>query len=77
MRTKPCLTADDAHRMMAACKAEAAKNGWKVAIAIVDDSGAAFLPLGCLQPGFRAVEANLRTLLAALDQEGAGETLAP
>ena len=43
MRTKPCLTADDAHRMMAACKAEAAKNGWKVAIAIVDDSGAAFL----------------------------------
>ena len=23
MRTKPCLTADDAHRMMAACKTEA------------------------------------------------------
>jgi glc operon protein GlcG len=29
--------------MMAACKAEAAKNGWNVAIAIVDDSGAALL----------------------------------
>ena len=23
MRTKPCLTAEDAHKMMAACKAEA------------------------------------------------------
>ena len=43
MRTKPCLTSGDAHTMMAACKAEAAKNGWNVAIAIVDDSGAAFL----------------------------------
>jgi glc operon protein GlcG len=29
--------------MMAACKSEAAKNGWIVAIAIVDDSGAALL----------------------------------
>ena len=43
MRTKPCLTADDAHRMMAACKNEAAKHGWIVAIAIVDDGGAALL----------------------------------
>ena len=43
MRTKPCLTADDAHKMMAACKAEAQKNKWAVAIAIVDDSGAALL----------------------------------
>ena len=43
MRTKPCLTADDAHKMMAACKAEAQKNKWAVAIAIVDDSGAAIL----------------------------------
>jgi glc operon protein GlcG len=43
MRNKPCLTADDAHKMMAACKAEAQKNKWNVAIAIVDDSGAAIL----------------------------------
>ena len=43
MRNKPCLTADDAHKMMAACKAEAQKNKWAVAIAIVDDSGAAIL----------------------------------
>jgi uncharacterized protein GlcG (DUF336 family) len=43
MRSKPCLTADDATRMMAACKAEAQKNNWKVTIAIVDDSGAALL----------------------------------
>lgn len=43
MRTRPALTADDVHKMMAACKAEAQKNNWKVTIAIVDDSGAALL----------------------------------
>ena len=43
MRQKPALTLSDAHKMMAACKAEAAKNKWNVAIAIVDDSGAALL----------------------------------
>jgi glc operon protein GlcG len=39
MRTKPCLTSADARKMMAACLAEAEKNAWKVAIAIVDDGG--------------------------------------
>jgi glc operon protein GlcG len=39
MRTKPSLTATDATKMMAACKAEAAKNKWEVCIAIVDDGG--------------------------------------
>jgi uncharacterized protein GlcG (DUF336 family) len=39
MRTKPCLTSADAHKMMAACKAEAEKNKWKVSIAIVDEAG--------------------------------------
>ena len=39
MRDKPCLTADDIQRAMAACKAEAVKNKWRVAIAIVDDGG--------------------------------------
>ena len=43
MRQKPALTAADCHKMMAACKAEAQKNKWLVAIAIVDDSGAAIL----------------------------------
>jgi len=43
MRQKPALTAADCQKMMAACKAEAAKNKWNVAIAIVDDSGAALL----------------------------------
>ena len=43
MRNKPCLTSTDAHKMMAACKAEAQKNKWNVAIAIVDDSGAVIL----------------------------------
>jgi glc operon protein GlcG len=39
MRTKPCLTSADVHKMMAACKAEAEKNKWKVSIAIVDEAG--------------------------------------
>ena len=43
MRNRPMLTATDAHKMMAACKAEAQKNKWNVAIAIVDESGAAIL----------------------------------
>jgi glc operon protein GlcG len=43
MRQKPALTAEDCHKMMAACKAEAQKNKWAVTIAIVDDSGAALL----------------------------------
>src|SRR5215212_9737752 len=43
MRQKPVLTSADCHKMMAACIAEAQKNKWAVAIAIVDDSGAALL----------------------------------
>ena len=39
MRSKPSLTIADAHKMMAACKAEAQKNKWNVTIAIVDDAG--------------------------------------
>ena len=39
MRTKPCLTSADVKKMMAACHAEAERNNWKVAIAIVDDGG--------------------------------------
>jgi glc operon protein GlcG len=39
MRTKPCLTLDDANRAIAAAKAEAAKNQWAVTIAVVDDAG--------------------------------------
>jgi len=39
MRTRPALTASDVQRMVAACKAEAAKNKWNVTIAVVDDAG--------------------------------------
>jgi glc operon protein GlcG len=39
MRTKPTLTSADAHKMMAACLAEAQKQKWNVTIAIVDDAG--------------------------------------
>ncbi len=39
MYTKSCLSNEDAHTIMAACKAEAEKNKWKVTIAIVDEAG--------------------------------------
>ena len=37
--TKRVLTLDAAKRMAAAAEAEAAKNGWLVAVAVVDDGG--------------------------------------
>ena len=37
MRTKTALTFADAHKMMAAAKAEAGKQKWGVTIAVVDD----------------------------------------
>jgi glc operon protein GlcG len=39
MRTKPSLTSADVKKMLAACEAEAAKNKWGVAIAILDEGG--------------------------------------
>lgn len=39
MRTKTVLSAADAVTMMAAAKAEAAKNNWLVTIAVVDEGG--------------------------------------
>jgi glc operon protein GlcG len=39
MRTKPCLTSADVKKMLAACEAEAAKNNWTVAIAVLDEGG--------------------------------------
>jgi glc operon protein GlcG len=39
MRNKPCLTAADTAKMMAACVTEAEKNKWSVSISIVDESG--------------------------------------
>ena len=39
MKTKPVLAAEDAERIGNAAAAEAARNGWAVTIAIVDDGG--------------------------------------
>lgn len=39
MQSKPCLTAEIVHKIVAACKAEAAKNNWNVTIAVVDEGG--------------------------------------
>jgi glc operon protein GlcG len=39
MKTRPVLTLDDCMKMMAAAEAEARKNSWNVAIAILDDGG--------------------------------------
>jgi glc operon protein GlcG len=36
---KPGLTLDDAKRMTAAAEAKALAEGWRVAIAVVDDGG--------------------------------------
>ena len=37
MRNRPSLTSADVKKMLAACEAEAARNKWNVAIAILDD----------------------------------------
>jgi uncharacterized protein GlcG (DUF336 family) len=39
MANKPVLTLEDAKRVAAAAEAEAAKNSWRVVIAVVDDGG--------------------------------------
>src|SRR5437588_12162187 len=39
MRLKPVITLADAKSMMAAAEAEAARNGWEVVIAILNDGG--------------------------------------
>jgi glc operon protein GlcG len=39
MRSKQCLTQADVKKMLAACEAEAARNNWAVAIAVVDEGG--------------------------------------
>jgi glc operon protein GlcG len=39
MRLKPVLTLDDAKKLLDGAEAEAALNGWNVAIAILDDGG--------------------------------------
>jgi glc operon protein GlcG len=39
MKTKPCLTLEDLKKVASACEAEAVKNRWQVAIAILDDGG--------------------------------------
>ena len=39
MQSKPILTLDDGKKIAAAAEAEAVKNNWAVAIAIVDDGG--------------------------------------
>lgn len=39
MTNKPMLEAADVQSILAASRAEAARNGWKVSIAVVDDGG--------------------------------------
>lgn len=39
MQQKPTLTLDDVNRILDAAQAEAESNGWKVAIAVVDEGG--------------------------------------
>jgi glc operon protein GlcG len=39
MKSKPCLTLEDAHRMIAAARAHAQSRKWAVTICICDDGG--------------------------------------
>jgi glc operon protein GlcG len=39
VKSRPSLTLEDCKKMGAACEAEARKNNWNVAIAILDDGG--------------------------------------
>lgn len=39
MKTRPCLELDDVKRILAAAEAEAVRNRWVVAIAVLDDGG--------------------------------------
>ena len=39
MKTRPLLTLDDVRAVAAAAESEAAKHGWAVSIAVVDDGG--------------------------------------
>jgi uncharacterized protein GlcG (DUF336 family) len=39
MKTKPCLTLSDVKTVLAAAEAEAVRNQWRVAIAVLDDGG--------------------------------------
>jgi glc operon protein GlcG len=39
LKTKRCLTLDDAKKIASGCEKEAVAKGWAVAIAIVDDGG--------------------------------------
>lgn len=39
MRSKVCISVEDANKIVSAAKAEARKNNWNVTIAVVDDGG--------------------------------------
>ena len=39
MINKPALTLDDSKKLMAAAEDEAARNGWEVVIAVLNDGG--------------------------------------
>jgi glc operon protein GlcG len=62
MRTKTVLTNADAQKMLAAAKAEAEKQKWRVTIAIVDEAG--LLLLLERMDGARAQTAEVATLKA-------------
>ncbi len=67
MITKYALTADEVEKVLAAAKAEATRNNWRVTIAVVDDGG---YPQGLLRldgaPTFSAQMALEKAKSAAL-----------
>jgi len=62
MRSKTALTNEDAHKIMAAAKAEAERQKWAVTVAIVDDAGLVLMLER--MDGARAQTAQVATLKA-------------
>jgi len=81
MKTRPVLTQEDFLKISAAAEAEARKNGWMVAIAILDDGGHLlhFVRMDgatpanagiALEKGRTAVAASAKVAIAVVDANG-------
>jgi glc operon protein GlcG len=72
MQTKPVITVTEVDAILAAARAEAERNGWSVAIAVVDDGGH---PLGLTRlDGAPAISAYIATEKARTSALGRRES---
>ena len=66
MTSKPVLTLEDAKRVAAAAEMEAAANGWRVVIAVVDDGGHLLYLQRSHETQFGSVETAIAKAYAAV-----------